>query len=366
MRCFLEPRRVIAALGLLAMAASDSQASWRWRRYETAYLVPSASVLAVPTAAYVPTSYLWPTSTIMPTVYATSASYLTPTVYESSYLTPSYYLSPSAYIAPTSYFAPTSYYVPTVYRPRSYVTRSYLPTTVSYPSITSTSYAVDDCVTTPTTITQAVPAAPPVQSTGPTIRSTPIQPAPEARQAPVNQGNDDYEPILQSEPRPSAEIFTPTPPAGNNPPAPDGGMMNDPTPPPPAGEPAPALEGFPLSDDNQHRVRRPTTYSTADFALRQVSLSQTILEGKVISYASGRPEGNVRVILSDRRSRFTDRVHSTDALGRYAINLPEGDWAVKVEMPSRRVFTVSEITVSGGRITTTDDGREVTALTIKR
>ena len=73
----------------------------------------------------------------------------------------------------------------------------------------------------------------------------------------------------------------------------------------------------------------------------------------------------MRVVVSDRRDRYEDRVARSDALGRYAIDLPAGDWSVKVEMPSRRVYEVSRITVSGGKITD-DRGRDVPSLTIKR
>jgi hypothetical protein len=90
-----------------------------------------------------------------------------------------------------------------------------------------------------------------------------------------------------------------------------------------------------------------------------------ILEGKVVSAESGRPEANVRVIVSHHSERFDDRVAMTDALGRYAVNLPEGDWTVRVEMPSRRTYPVSDVTVSGGQITD-NGGRDVPSLIIKR
>ena len=42
------------------------------------------------------------------------------------------------------------------------------------------------------------------------------------------------------------------------------------------------------------------------------------------------------------------------AFGRFAVKVPDGDWVVKVTMPSGRVYPVSEITVSNGMITDTD------------
>jgi hypothetical protein len=90
-----------------------------------------------------------------------------------------------------------------------------------------------------------------------------------------------------------------------------------------------------------------------------------ILEGKVVSSETREGEENVRIILSSRTGSFTDRVTSTDAYGRYAVRLPDGDWTVKVAMPSGRVYAVSELTISGGQIVD-NLGREVPSLTITR
>ena len=59
----------------------------------------------------------------------------------------------------------------------------------------------------------------------------------------------------------------------------------------------------------------------------------------------------LQIIVSNRAGGFVDRTASTDAYGRYAIRLPDGDWTVKVAMPSGRTYAVSQITVSGGQIT---------------
>jgi hypothetical protein len=90
-----------------------------------------------------------------------------------------------------------------------------------------------------------------------------------------------------------------------------------------------------------------------------------ILEGKVVSSETREAEENVRIIVSNRAGGFTDRVATTDAYGRYAVRLPDGDWTVKVAMPSGRVYAVSEITISGGQIVD-NRGREIPSLTITR
>ena len=56
---------------------------------------------------------------------------------------------------------------------------------------------------------------------------------------------------------------------------------------------------------------------------------------------------------------------NTDAYGRYAIRVPDGDWTVKVTMPSGRVYDVYQLTVSGDQITD-DRGEAVASLTITR
>ncbi len=56
----------------------------------------------------------------------------------------------------------------------------------------------------------------------------------------------------------------------------------------------------------------------------------------------------------------------SDAYGRFAIKLSEGDWTVNVTMPSGRVFPVSQITVSGGKIYDQREGLEVPSLIITR
>jgi hypothetical protein len=71
------------------------------------------------------------------------------------------------------------------------------------------------------------------------------------------------------------------------------------------------------------------------------------------------------VIVSSRTGNYVDRVSTTDAVGHYALRLPDGDWTVKVTMPSGRVYAVSQITISGGQITDSY-GRDIPSLTITR
>jgi hypothetical protein len=85
----------------------------------------------------------------------------------------------------------------------------------------------------------------------------------------------------------------------------------------------------------------------------------------VLSGDTRQPEEGVRLILSSRTGNYVDKVAMSDAFGRYAVRLPDGDWTVRVTMPSGRVYSVSEITISGGQITD-NLGRDIPSLTITR
>jgi hypothetical protein len=77
------------------------------------------------------------------------------------------------------------------------------------------------------------------------------------------------------------------------------------------------------------------------------------------------PEEGVRVTLSSRVGAFEDKSTLSDAFGRFTIRVPDGDWTVKVTMPSGRVYSVSEITVSNGLVTD-NIGRDIPSLVITR
>ena len=56
---------------------------------------------------------------------------------------------------------------------------------------------------------------------------------------------------------------------------------------------------------------------------------------------------------------------SADAVGRYVVSLPDGEWTVKVANPVGRVYEVSQLTVKAGQIHD-DQGRDIPTLTIRR
>ena len=380
-------------------------------------LIPTSSVMT--TSAYLPTSYVVPTSTYLPTSYVVPTSTLLPTssVFATSYLptsssvtrsyytgglfrprryvertsyfgSPTSYLSTSAYLAPTSYLTPTSYFSSSL-MPTSYVvptTSTFVPTTyLSRSYITPTSYLVDDSlVTTSATstccdsgsATMSVPmeqAAMPTRAVAPRVQSAPIgggntitsQPsngnsvAPQAerapsastRQAPSEEGTSSaVNPPVISTPAPP----TPTRPSVEavSPPSPDQ-QLDVPI------IPAPGSMGQPQADEQISRTSFRPSYTASRPTTRN------ILRGKVISYDSGRPEEMVAVVLTNRSGGFTDRKTLTDAEGEFKISLPDGDWAVKVTMPSDSVYTVGAVTASSGKVID-PNGKNVAEMIIKR
>jgi hypothetical protein len=93
---------------------------------------------------------------------------------------------------------------------------------------------------------------------------------------------------------------------------------------------------------------------------------RNILFGKVESSRTNQPEEEVRVIVSSRTSSGLRREGMSDAYGRFAIKLSEGDWTVNVATPSGRIYPVSQITVTNGRIYDQREQREVPSLIITR
>jgi hypothetical protein len=116
------------------------------------------------------------------------------------------------------------------------------------------------------------------------------------------------------------------------------------------------------ADETRHEVKKPV--NPAPSAMRPDR--RNVLFGKVESSAAGQPEEEVRIIVTSRSNRAVRHEGMSDAYGRFAIKLTEGDWTVNVTMPSGRVYPVSQITVTGGRILDEREGREVPSLIITR
>jgi hypothetical protein len=120
------------------------------------------------------------------------------------------------------------------------------------------------------------------------------------------------------------------------------------------------LESAPTPDANATRrdSMRPA-YSPE----RAVRLAQGILRGRVESDAGSSREG-VRVTVASRNALGQARSGISDAFGAFAIRLEEGEWTVRVTMPSGRDYPLREISVKDGKIIDKREGREIPDLII--
>lgn len=356
------------------------------------------NLIATTYAPYAETVYGVPTSYLVPTTYAATTSYLSPTsyiyptaayLYPTSYTPSSYIVSPTSYVVPTyyratSYVVPRRYvarpiystsltYVPTSYTPMVSAAASYYPTVIETPVVSSPSICCNDAatVTTQAPSTTSVPQSSPDPGNSERKPSSVVESVPSnvpayrpEEQAPsAAPGNNDR----PAEPPPSAptDSGTPMPPVSPAPPERETSTAPPPTtydgPPPPAAETATATD--PAATTFLRQARKPVNPGTRPM-VRPASL-RNILEGKVVSSESQQGEEGVRVILSSRAGNFVDKVATTDAFGHYAVRLPDGDWTVKVAMPSGKVYPVSQLTVSAGQITDSY-GQDIPSLTINR
>lgn len=369
----LLPRALVLMVPAWAALTSSAWAFAGLGQVETVY-VPTSSVLTVPTSYVVPSSYLFPTSYAVPTVYTSS-------------LAPTYYLSPSAYVVPS--YLSTGYLLSSrvVERPLLATRRtySYYPTTY-YPTVWTTTYdypivatsaaypVVDDCLGAPVAASPA-PAQPSnlsgaaapgerrpsstidsVPANEPGLTSEPANPATPAPATPPARTEQASPPPAAPAPEPGGEAGAP--PASAQP-GPTGGAAT-----PPAGAP-PIAPGAALGPEatTRREAQRP---KPPEFT-RPVASLRNILEGRVVSRLNGQPAEGVRLFFADPLGRFENRTAVSDALGRYAVSLADGDWTLSVTMPSGRVLAVNDIrlTVSGGHITDRR-GRDIPSLTITR
>ena len=387
-------------LAVLVLASSSVPTRAQVLYLETADWLPTASVLALPTSYVVAGTYAVPTSYTIPTVYATA------------YVTESALLAPTTYVAPTyyetrfrrgglfgrrlvettrAYYLPTTAYYPTTY---------YYPTTFSSPTVLDTSVVSTGYTTARSsnccggeTIVAAAPAVrmypseqtpvatTPAPRTNTRSRTSPIQSEPAEddsinsnvpelppREAPPRSdasgaaaGRSDSPPNppapARVQPKPASPNMSPTSPASS-------GGVERPT--APAGpedlEPAPAGDQTTGSGSGGRRVvQKPVLPASREVR----SQFRNVLFGRVKTRDTNEPEEGVRVTISNRTNAYADRVALTDAFGRFAVKVPDGDWTVNVTMPSGRAYSVSQITVSNGLISD-DIGRDIPSLVITR
>ena len=127
----------------------------------------------------------------------------------------------------------------------------------------------------------------------------------------------------------------------------------------------PRRDRTPCSPGPPPAGRGPPQFAAAHLCFVRVRPElRNVLIGTVLSSAAREPEEGVRISVRNAnggRAKST----TTNAFGRFAVRLADGDWAVDVTMPSGNVYEVSQIRVSDGVITDSL-GRRVPSLEITR
>jgi hypothetical protein len=72
----------------------------------------------------------------------------------------------------------------------------------------------------------------------------------------------------------------------------------------------------------------------------------------------------VRVSVASRNELGLAHSGMSNAFGGFAIRLEDGDWTVRVTMPSGRVYPVRQISVRNGRVIDDQEAREIPNLII--
>ena len=378
---------------------------------EAADTISTASVLTMPTSYVAARAYLFPTSYAAPTVYATA--YLTESalVAPTTYLAPSYYettfrrrglfgrklvATSRAFYFPTNAYYPTTYYSPITFGSSAIVDAAVMPT--MYARTTSTR-CCGEVVDTP--IVTDLPA-----SSEPAWSTVAASPAAryDHREQPLvwsEQAERDSIPANISElsasqlPRREQSIVRSTlsAPTAAKPAAQGQGddldTVTDPAAefksatqpgPPASAAPAPGAEVPRPVAPTQGEELQPVPNQTAPPRSGQRRDSQrpvlttpryirpelrNVLFGRVEARDTSEPEEEVRVSISNRQNASERREALTDAFGRFAMKVPDGDWTVSVTMPSGRVDDVRQISVRNGQITD-EIGRDVPSLVITR
>ena len=412
-------RLPILAMSILSLNRAQARAQ-EVLYLEAADWIPTASVLTMPTSYVAAGAYVFPTSYAVPTVYATA--YLT----ESALVTPTTYLAPSyyetrfrrrvlfgrrlvetsrAYYIPTTAYYPTTYYYPTTFRSSAIVDAAVMPTLYARTTSTrccgevvdtpivrdlpvSSEPAEDDSIPSnvPELPTREADASQAGEMTGAragsetpkppsnrvesppapqlprreqsTVRSTPSAPT-AAKPAAQGQGVADLDTVTDPAAEPKSTT-RPGPPASAAP-AP-GAEVPRPVAPTEGEELQPALDQTAPRTSGQRRDSQRPVLTTPRYIRPEL---RNVLFGRVKALDTSEPEEGVRVSISNRQNTSERREALTDAFGRFAMRVPDGDWTVSVTMPSGRVYSVSQIIVSNGQITD-EIGRDVPSLVITR
>ncbi len=388
---------------------------------ESSVVVPTsyASVYDLtPTSYYVPTSYVVPTSYYVPTRYASTSYYVPTSFYETSYVyrrrpfgrryvETSYLAAPTVALTPTYYVAPRSYVATSAVVGTSLCCGETAPAVMPSAPVRAARPLAEpmperqaggsiESSAVGETEDRLEPITPPnpsrqrpagtngnasgaagnagsstsgVAGTGTPAAASPTIPGPtprDTRPTPAGPGTTGGTPTTTGGPAPVES----TPKAATNPVTKPAEAASPPQrtefEPPPV--PAPVGPGNPLDfpGPNTDDATRRSSYKPVVPTIG-TRLAQNVLRGRVVSADTRLPESGVEVILVERRNRFDDRTTRTDASGRFALVVPEGDWTIHLTMPSGRALPVEQglVTASAGKVSDRW-GRELTNLVLSR
>lgn len=387
-------------LAALAVAAwpREADATGHFRgRYETVYAAPVETVYVAPTATVLvePTAYVVPTeyyvarpAPLVPTSYVVAGprrpgllGALLPTRY--------YRVTETAYAMPTRYIATslTTFDLPIV--------ETSARLCCDLPRVTTTS---SSCCGTSEVVSDgeiryessAAVAAPrksaPVESAAPRsgeITSEPRSSSPPAADAVKPERGRDVDVPPAEEPGMSKEGLgghstaapeKAAPAAGAGNPAaavPSGNQgQNPPAASAPAGTPkaTPAPEA-PMGDDDLFKIDpldsiKPTSFRRS--ARRETpNEAGAVIEGRVILEGDRSPDPGVSVVLTDANKKQTNRLATTDALGRFALFAPDGTWEMTVVDTEGERFYYGDFAVAEGIVRNSNSGRIQSTFTLK-
>ncbi len=378
----------------------------------TSYVVPSSYVFpsyiessytVSPAVSLLPTGYIETTYrrglfgrrwvVERPVVAAYSTAYL-PTTYVSSYV-------PTTYVAPTYYstsyrvrsYRPTSYYLPTTYyRPTTY---SYIPTVYETAYSTPADICCDEVVADSTvrTVPQSSGGAYAPSRGAKEVQSgsmegdaydsyvnTPLPGEPGTQRSTLR---GDAATKAQSKIDTNGADSPPNPPSATPADAAEskaaakgssGGTQKNAPSQKSGGTPESKKANTPAApaDNSENIDLRPAPgdggvlrYESQrpNYARLRGADRRNVLFGTVET-EDGRPRGEVPVIVVNRSRSSIRHNGVSDAFGGFAIHVPDGQWTVRVAMPSGSTQAVRDITVTNGTIMDNAEAVEVRNLII--
>ena len=114
-------------------------------------------------------------------------------------------------------------------------------------------------------------------------------------------------------------------------------------------------------DTDKETIRRDSQRPT--YARVRRADRRNVLIGTVETN-DGEARGEVPVSVTNRNNGLLQHNGVSNAFGGFAIRVPDGQWAVKVTMPSGNIQTVRNITVTDGKVMDNVEGKEVYNLII--